>query len=76
MTQCLHQNSFSYKQPKGVPYKFDPEKKAQFIEEYKELKASLTAAEACLHSHAGAMGTRKVVYTFCVGRIRLSSVAR
>ncbi|MCK5355244.1 MAG: IS630 family transposase [Methyloprofundus sp.] len=48
MTQWLHQNGFSYKQPKGVPHKFDPEKQAQFIREYKELKARLTKDEPLL----------------------------
>jgi len=45
MTQWLHQNGFSYKQPKGVPHKFYPEKQAQFINEYEVLKASLTTDE-------------------------------
>lgn len=48
MTQWLHQNGFSYKQPKGVPHKFDPEKQAQFIEDYKRLKAELAEDETLL----------------------------
>ena len=45
LTKWLHQNRFSYKQPKGVPHKFDPEKQAQFIEDYKRLKAKLAEDE-------------------------------
>ena len=35
----LHHHGFSDKKPKGVPHKFDPDKQATFIEEYKVLKA-------------------------------------
>ena len=35
----LHHHGFSYKQPKGVPHKFDEERQADFIERYTELKA-------------------------------------
>lgn len=38
MTKSLHRNGFSYKQPTGVPHKFNPEKQQQFVEEYKKLK--------------------------------------
>ncbi|MCK5818276.1 MAG: winged helix-turn-helix domain-containing protein [Psychromonas sp.] len=31
----MHRNNFSYKKLKGVPHKFDQDKQAQFIEEYK-----------------------------------------
>ncbi len=31
LNKWLHQHGFSYKQPKGVPHKFDEEKQAQFI---------------------------------------------
>jgi len=48
MTQWLHQNGFSYKQPKGVPHKFNPEKQAQFIHDYEKLKAELTEDEPLL----------------------------
>ena len=34
LNKWLHQNGFSYKQPKGVPHKFDEQKQAAFIEEY------------------------------------------
>jgi len=37
LNKWLHQHNFSY--PKGVPHKFDEEKKAGFIEEYRKLKA-------------------------------------
>jgi len=39
LNKWLHQHNFSYKYPKGVPHKFDEEKQAVFIEEYKALKA-------------------------------------
>jgi transposase len=38
LNKWLHQHKFSYKQPKGVPHKFDKEKQAQFIEYYETLK--------------------------------------
>jgi transposase len=40
MNKWLHHNGFSYKQPKGVPHKFDEAKQQAFIEAYEELKAS------------------------------------
>lgn len=48
MTKWLHQNGFSYKQPKGVPHKFDPDKQAEFIKDYKKLKAELAEDEPLL----------------------------
>tara|TARA_R110002050_G_scaffold153690_1_gene281323 strand:- start:347 stop:847 length:501 start_codon:yes stop_codon:yes gene_type:complete len=39
LNKWLHQHNFSYKYPKGVPHKFDEEKQAVFIDEYKALKA-------------------------------------
>jgi len=42
LNKWLHQHGFSYKQPKGVPHKFDEEKQAKFIEQYNELKANVT----------------------------------
>lgn len=36
----LHRNGFSYKKPKGRPYKVDVDKQAEFIEEYNALKTS------------------------------------
>lgn len=41
LNKWLHQNGFSYKQPKRVPHKFDAEKQAKFIEEYNTLKSQL-----------------------------------
>jgi transposase len=38
LNKWLHQHGFSYKQPKGVPHKFDEEKQAVFIAEYNQLK--------------------------------------
>ncbi|HFB65579.1 MAG TPA: hypothetical protein ENJ60_08585 [Aeromonadales bacterium] len=41
LNKWLHQQGFSYKQSKGVPHKFDPEKQAEFIEGYEALKAQV-----------------------------------
>ena len=38
MNKWLHHNGFSYKQPKGVPHKFNPEAQSAFIQYYQELK--------------------------------------
>ena len=38
MNKWLHHNGFSYKKPKGVPHKFNPEAQQAFIEYYRELK--------------------------------------
>ncbi|HAS6386417.1 TPA: IS630 family transposase, partial [Vibrio vulnificus] len=40
MNKWLHHNGFSYKQPKGVPHKFDEAKQQAFIAAYEALKAS------------------------------------
>lgn len=40
MNKWLHHNGFSYKQPKGVPHKFDEAQQQAFIEAYEALKAS------------------------------------
>jgi len=37
LTKWLHRQGFSYKKPKGVPAKADPEKQAAFIQYYEEL---------------------------------------
>jgi transposase len=37
MTSWLHRHKFSYKKPKGIPAKSDPEKQAAFIKEYERL---------------------------------------
>lgn len=39
LTKWLHRNNFSYKQPKGVPAKADPEKQQEFIKKYEDLMA-------------------------------------
>ena len=41
LNKWLHQKGFSYKQPKGVPHKFDEVKQANFIEQYDRLKSSV-----------------------------------
>ena len=41
INKWLHQNRFSYKKPKSVPHKFDPDKQADFITYYSELKEKL-----------------------------------
>jgi len=38
MNKWLHRNSFSYKKPKGFPYKADEEQQKKFINKYKRLK--------------------------------------
>jgi len=41
LNKWLHQQSFSYKYPKGVPHKFDEDKQANFIKKYTELKSQV-----------------------------------
>lgn len=41
LNKWLHQHGFSYKKPKPVPHKFDPQKQANFIKEYTELKSQI-----------------------------------
>jgi transposase len=41
LNKWLHQNGFSYKQPKGVPHNLDEPKQAAFIEEYETLLDSV-----------------------------------
>ncbi|EPM7912098.1 IS630 family transposase, partial [Vibrio alginolyticus] len=48
MNKWLHHNGFSYKQPKGVPHKFDEAKQQAFIEAYKALKASCGKDESII----------------------------
>jgi transposase len=52
LNKWLHQNHFSYKKPKGVPHKFDPEKQAAFIKYYEKLKTSLEDNEPLLFMDA------------------------
>lgn len=41
LNKWLHQHGFSYKQPKGVPHKFDEQKQAAFIAHYEQLKSTV-----------------------------------
>jgi len=52
LNKWLHKNGFSYKQPKGVPHKFDTEKQEAFIVEYEALKASLAQNDVLLFMDA------------------------
>ncbi len=40
MAKWLHRNGFSYKKPKGKPYKADEEAQVEFIQAYEKLKVS------------------------------------
>lgn len=50
MNKWLHRNNFSYKKPKGHPYKANSEQQAAFIEKYEALKTSLKAEDAVYFS--------------------------
>ncbi|PKH04531.1 IS630 family transposase, partial [Psychromonas sp. MB-3u-54] len=52
LNKWLHQHRFSYKQPKGVPHKFDVEKQNDFIKFYDALKESLKDDEPLLFMDA------------------------
>ncbi|AGH44715.1 transposase [Paraglaciecola psychrophila 170] len=52
LNKWLHHNGFSYKQPKGVPHKFDDQKQSVFIEEYERLRDSLPDDEPILFMDA------------------------
>ena len=52
LNKWLHKNGFSYKQPKGVPHKFDTEKQDAFIAKYEEVKAELTGDDVLLFMDA------------------------
>tara|TARA_B110000881_G_C18492777_1_gene472713 strand:+ start:17 stop:1090 length:1074 start_codon:yes stop_codon:yes gene_type:complete len=52
LNKWLHNNGFSYKQPKGVPHKFDTEKQDAFIAKYEALKATLTDDDILLFMDA------------------------
>lgn len=45
MNKWLHQNHFSYKQPKSVPHKFDAKKQLEFVQAYEQLKSEAKADE-------------------------------
>lgn len=44
----LHRQGFSYKKPKGLPHKADPELQNQFVEEYEQLKKGIGDDEPIL----------------------------
>ena len=46
MNKWLHRNGFSYKKPKGLPYKANREQQEGFIKAYNELKNSLEPDDA------------------------------
>jgi transposase len=48
MTQWLKRNGFSYKKPKGIPFKADAKKQEMFIEEYIQLKDTTPEDEPIL----------------------------
>ena len=48
LNKLLHRQGFSYKKPKGRPYKVEPAKQAAFMKKYKKLKASLDNGEKIL----------------------------
>jgi hypothetical protein len=52
LNKWLHQNSFSYKQPKCVPHKFDEQKQSVFIEEYEKLRDIVSDYESILFMDA------------------------
>jgi len=52
LNKWLHQHGFTYKKPKGIPHKFDETKQADFINQYKTLKASLATDEVILFMDA------------------------
>ncbi len=48
INKWLHKNGFSYKKPKGLPYKADTKEQAKFINEYEHLKNNL-AEDECIY---------------------------
>jgi transposase len=48
MHKWLHRNGFSYKKPKGLPHKADPELQAEFVAKYEELKEEVGDKEPIL----------------------------
>ncbi len=45
LNKFLHRHGFTYKKPKGRPYKADPDQQAAFIKKYKKLKSTLKDEE-------------------------------
>ena len=52
MTNWLHAHGFSFKQPKEVPAKADPQKQEEFLESYEELRASTPENEPIFFADA------------------------
>jgi transposase len=52
LNKWLHHNGFSYKQPKGVPYKICPSKQDEFIAKYELLKAEMAENDVLLFMDA------------------------
>lgn len=52
LNKWLHQNGFSYKQPKGVPHKFCPSEQDEFITKYELLKAEMAQNDVLLFMDA------------------------
>lgn len=48
LNHWLHRNEFSYKKPKGHPYKSDKEAQEKFIQEYESIKSSLKDDDSLL----------------------------
>ena len=48
----LHRNKFSYKQPKGVPHKYDTDKQDVFVKAYETLKKKVADDEPILFMDA------------------------
>jgi len=48
MNKWLHRNGFSYKKPKGHPYKADKQQQLNFIRKYKRLKKRIGSDESIL----------------------------
>lgn len=48
MHKWLHRNGFSYKKPKGLPHKSDPDLQKQFVAEYEALKEEVGDQEPIL----------------------------
>jgi transposase len=48
MNKWLHRNGFSYKKPKGYPYKASKEQQEQFVSTYNKLKATIPAEDGIL----------------------------
>lgn len=48
LNKLLHRLGFSYKKPKGRPYKANPEAQAAFIEKYEQIKSTLSDDEKLL----------------------------